>query len=385
MGAWAPSLRRPSAPSPGESMQRSGSQGDDGGQKAVKTTRKRKRERKLRALGSPDAGHTSSQTAPRTTEGAPRPTKKRKNKKKKKKRKEHTSVVAAVQPAEPDPDPFWATVRSSVGQRAGTLSDWLNPTHPHFWPRLKEAWKGAPKRTRRSIVALDQDRCLALRSRVITHPFDTKSDDHCETGVDAYRDVAPLLSALARALGKKDKDLAIYDPYYCDGAVVRNLATLGFTNVYNRCEDFYKRMGSPPPHDVLLTNPPYSGDHVEKLLAFERRNSKPTLLLMPNYVSAKTYFPRSRFSFVVPRKRYMYWTPKGLRPKDKLQSHVGAAGVRTSPFVSFWYVSEGLAKLVGANKIYASASQMQPRNRLAFFASSVQELPRAVRPEHVRS
>merc|ERR1712216_747251 len=29
---------------------------------------------------------------------------------------------------------------------------------------------------------------------------------------------------------------------------------------------------------------------------------------------------------------------KGLRGKEKIQSHVGAGGHRTSPFVSFWYI-----------------------------------------------
>jgi hypothetical protein len=35
-------------------------------------------------------------------------------------------------------------------------------------------------------------------------------------------------------------ELRIYDPYYCDGSVIRNLAELGFTNVYNKKEDFCK-------------------------------------------------------------------------------------------------------------------------------------------------
>ena len=47
----------------------------------------------------------------------------------------------------------------------------------------------------------------------------------------------------------------------------------------------------------------------------------------------------------MPRKRYPYWTPRGRRAdvasggeKAKSHGHTNAAlGVRTSPFVSFWY------------------------------------------------
>ena len=41
---------------------------------------------------------------------------------------------------------------------------------------------------------------------------------------------------------------------------------------------------------MVLTNPPYSGDHVERLLRFCRSNGKPFLLLMPNYFIAKPYY-----------------------------------------------------------------------------------------------
>ena len=45
-----------------------------------------------------------------------------------------------------------------------------------------------------------------------------------------------------------------------------------------------------PEHDVLLTNPPYSGDHVQQLLDFCRANGKPFLLLMPNYFCGKDFY-----------------------------------------------------------------------------------------------
>ena len=56
-------------------------------------------------------------------------------------------------------------------------------------------------------------------------PFDASSDDHCETPLAAYQDVVPILRVLAASLGKPLEDLRIYDPYYCDGAVGRNLGS----------------------------------------------------------------------------------------------------------------------------------------------------------------
>jgi hypothetical protein len=64
--------------------------------------------------------------------------------------------------------------------------------------------------------------------------FQADSEDHCETCLEAYRDVAPLLHQLARRLGKAPAELRIYDPYFCAGSAAAHLATLGFTNVYNR-------------------------------------------------------------------------------------------------------------------------------------------------------
>ena len=55
-----------------------------------------------------------------------------------------------------------------------------------------------------------------------------------------YRDIADVLHQLALHLGKTNASLRIYDPYYCEGSVLLHLRALGFGNVYNRNEDFYK-------------------------------------------------------------------------------------------------------------------------------------------------
>ena len=40
--------------------------------------------------------------------------------------------------------------------------------------------------------------------------------------------------------------------------------------------------GCLPEHDVLVTNPPYTADHVERFLRFAVDNGKPWLLLVPD-------------------------------------------------------------------------------------------------------
>ncbi|CAM9401002.1 unnamed protein product [Choristocarpus tenellus] len=80
---------------------------------------------------------------------------------------------------------------------------------------------------------------------VVEYPFEVEDVDHCETSERAYADVAPILKGLAASLGKLPKDLVIYDPYYCQGSVVGRLSALGFHQVINRKEDFYKACPSP--------------------------------------------------------------------------------------------------------------------------------------------
>lgn len=173
-------------------------------------------------------------------------------------------------------------------------------------------------------------------------PFPVMDDDHCESPLEAYRDIVCLLDCA----GKPKESLCIYDPYYCDGAVARNLQGLGFPKVYNRKEDCYAVWNDParcPTFDCLVTNPPYSADHIEKLIAHVTSPSfgdRPWFLLLPNWVHKKDYFSNStahlRPFFLVPRKRYVYLPPKEYRQSKKSDVHK-----KSSPFVSMWYVYGG--------------------------------------------
>ncbi|CAD7927576.1 unnamed protein product [Amoebophrya sp. A120] len=146
-----------------------------------------------------------------------------------------------------------------------------------------------------------------------------QADDHCETPKVAYEDVAGLLDAyvdwrnsstMRRATSENAcspslagdncssssstsssskpstqkltrAGLRLYDPYFCTGKMKTHLANLGFHDVYNEPVNCYSqwkeettRKSLIDSFDVLITNPPYSGDHLLKLLDFCRKKCK---------------------------------------------------------------------------------------------------------------
>ena len=181
-------------------------------------------------------------------------------------------------------------------------------------------------------------------------PYDTNEDDHCETPFQAYADIAPLLDALCKSMGKSKSELKIYDPYFCNGSVVNHLSSLGYTNVYNKKEDCYAiwKAQKEPDFDVFITNPPYSSDHIDKLMKYITSTSfgsTPWLLLMPNWVHKKDYYESSTTKnqinpsypfYIVPKKRYVYVPPPDFREKKASDVHK-----KSSPFVSMWFVWGG--------------------------------------------
>jgi len=207
------------------------------------------------------------------------------------------------------------------------------------------------------------------------YPFEIDPQDHCETPEVAHDHISNFLTYLAQEVLKKDKsELRIYDPYYCEGRVITSLSKLGFTNVYNRCEDFYSVIESQtlPEFDVIVSNPPYSGDHIEKCINFCVSTDKPWFLLLPNFVYMKDYYKPAltpagkivpqRVFCIVPVNRYLYWTPKG-RHQEKSKD-------KTSPHVTFWYCHFG-------NNLGSALTwvKQQPKDLKYTIAKEVLELP----------
>ena len=209
--------------------------------------------------------------------------------------------------------------------------------------------------------------------------FETHYNDHFETPTQAFADVAPLLQQLALSLhgGGRGGDalqralqrLTVYDPYYCKGAMRESLAKgtgCSAERIVNENRDFYVDVasGQLPPHDCLVTNPPYSGEHKQKLLQYlldqgNDRPMRPFLLLMPAWLALSDYW-RDFLGGLASRREESSTElgkpgkPKGLRKRRRLERRAGVfyvcprarynyvhpdgTGHARSPFHSVWYV-----------------------------------------------
>lgn len=168
--------------------------------------------------------------------------------------------------------------------------------------------------------------------------FEVDYNDHFETPFVAYRDLKPFLEySLVGA------DPLVHDPYYCQGRVCEYLRRLGYSRVVNENADFYQRVrdNCVPKHDILVTNPPYSGEHKQQLLAYLLARSgvavRPFALLLPAYTATKSYWREfvektaarhgeaSAFLYLMPPNSYEYDHPEGT-------------GKEVPPFYSCWFL-----------------------------------------------
>lgn len=184
--------------------------------------------------------------------------------------------------------------------------------------------------------------------------------DNCETPLEAFVHIAPVLQKIAQRNKIAKTNLKLWDPYFCQGAAEMRLRSLGFHGAVNQDVDFYgllkvnnetfetsspgegarlggvitdgnkrnntsKKIENPnassiPPHDILITNPPFSGDHCKCLVEYMLKQSeaKAFAILAPEYVHRKTWFAplAKRFPqmfFVVPKRRYAFVAASGGR------------------------------------------------------------------------
>eukprot|EP01032_Pedospumella_encystans_P008144 gene8144-9700_t len=221
---------------------------------------------------------------------------------------------------------------------------------------------------------------LSKKERVIKPSslwnFAVDYNDHFETPPIAYKDLSPVLEALAHCVGKTTADLAVYDPYWCEGSMVSHMRELGYENVINRNRDFYMdiKKKNIPGYDILVTNPPYSGEHKVNLLKFlathtaassasNNRNSavanntsekstvavenkntdnadklKPTTLpfalLLPVYTATKSYWKDFVHAQSLLGKNCFYILP----PDYYEYSHPEGTGKDIPPFYSAWFL-----------------------------------------------
>ena len=198
--------------------------------------------------------------------------------------------------------------------------------------QAQAASKPQPQQTQNQTKRKVGKKSGAWADATARHPFVvTAVSDHAETPAAAYEDLRPFLEAVGDAP-------TIYDPYYADGGVARRLGALGFAKVINRNRDFYEdlRTGNLPSHDALVTNPPYSADHVERLVAHVSETRKPFALLVPTYVLGRAYWRAAAARldpapfYVCPHRRYGYLPPAWAR-RD------ASAPETTAPFHTAWF------------------------------------------------
>jgi hypothetical protein len=131
------------------------------------------------------------------------------------------------------------------------------------------------------------------------------------------------------------------------------LNDIGYTNVVHENADFYGLItrGDFPRHDVLVTNPPYSEDHIGRLLDYVVSteipiHERPVCLLLPNWVSRKAEYestfvaPLTSMGFELlylgPLVPYKYAMPSFVTMEER-PDHVGTNG-ETMPYLSSWYM-----------------------------------------------
>ena len=147
---------------------------------------------------------------------------------------EASSAPAAVAPPDPASEPALSKSQKRKLQKKRAK---VNAHAKHEANQVVQAQRKAEKEAAKEAARAE----AAAKAHPVPQPlnFAADEDDHCETAPEAYEHIAELLRLVAAKQGVAPEELRIYDPYFCNGAVVRHLTALGFPNVYNRNEDFY--------------------------------------------------------------------------------------------------------------------------------------------------
>eukprot|EP00796_Vickermania_ingenoplastis_P002495 gene2495-1555_t len=128
------------------------------------------------------------------------------------------------------------------------------------------------------------------------HPFKANFNDHFETSSDAIGHIFCVVRELRDLVRPSAPDrFSVYDPYYCSGAIAKIWERFGVSNFIHENRDFYADIesGSIPAFDMLVTNPPFSDDHIQRLLKFLLDQDKPWAFLAPEYIATKEWYKKT--------------------------------------------------------------------------------------------
>ncbi|ORC88489.1 uncharacterized protein TM35_000161270 [Trypanosoma theileri] len=166
------------------------------------------------------------------------------------------------------------------------------------------------------------------------HPFRADFNDHFETSVMALQDIMVVVQQLRQLVRPSaPENFIVYDPYYCAGTVVQHWNTLGVQRVIHENRDFYKDIEDdkvPHEYDMLITNPPFSGDHIERMFSYLVGAKKPFAFLVPDYTATKEWYKtavRRHFTAAPPTGKGDINAPRRTRPT------IPAAVLQPPPFL----------------------------------------------------
>jgi hypothetical protein len=199
------------------------------------------------------------------------------------------------------------------------------------------------------------------------------SADDRETPRTALEDILPILIAVADlnqfALG----ELSVYDPYYCRGGIKIHLESFGVDSqrIQNDPIDCYsaQKTRKIKPFDILLSNPPYSGDHIRRCIQYSVKSQKPWALLLPSNVMHRTWFPEeikeSDIFYLAPHRRYEFEVRE-----DTVRSHI--------PLVTMWFIGIPSTAPELKEKILESWTASS-QTKKAVLTETFEGLPRKIR------
>eukprot|EP00933_Yihiella_yeosuensis_P013989 TRINITY_DN12716_c0_g1_i1.p1 TRINITY_DN12716_c0_g1~~TRINITY_DN12716_c0_g1_i1.p1 ORF type:complete len:440 (-),score=39.63 TRINITY_DN12716_c0_g1_i1:224-1477(-) len=233
--------------------------------------------------------------------------------------------------------------------------------------------------------------------------FPTELSDHMETPTSAFKHIANMLREVGKiqypdlVWKKSSEKLTIYDPYYCMGGIKKKLGRLGFPNVYNTNEDFYKvaNTSDEPDFDILVTNPPYVDIERHCNFTFEYASSrgKPSFILLPFHMLFSTVFEEwiNKLSpsglepfYLTPPKtnKYMFKTPSPLPPSvEKVKKQNSVKRARTMQVHTVW-VGQGGTDIEVHKRLREAAQAGQHQG--CYFADSLKNIVPQVFPSQFK-
>ena len=129
---------------------------------------------------------------------------------------------------------------------------------------------------------------FALKGNAVVY-----KDDDYETPKEVLESITHLI----------DKDMVIYDPFYCRGEVVDAWAKLGYKCI-NEKKDAFNR--EHPDYDIMISNIPFSMKPKCVELALELE--KPFMLLMTIDSMGSVWIKKhwDKLNFIIPTGRYSF-------------------------------------------------------------------------------